>query len=58
MFSVTGCTGSLGQDMGLTLSQDALLNLPQSQPDHGDNGGAGVGANSEQAQADVHVSTQ
>jgi len=51
-----GAAGSFGQDMGLTPSQDALLNLgPPSQPDHGGDPGAGNGASAEQAQPDAQV---
>ena len=52
--------GSFGGDMGLTPSQDALLNLPPSQPDHhGDHHGAGNGAHNAEhaAQPDAQVLT-
>ena len=48
------CTGGFSGDMGLTASQDALLNLPQSQPEHAEN--AGNAANGgEQGQQDGQV---
>jgi hypothetical protein len=45
--------GSFNVDMGLTASQDALLNLPQSQPEHVDN--AGNTANGEHGQQEGQV---